>query len=350
MKRQKQGLWLLLLIHIVIGTSYAILTPLWQGHEADYYNVIRFLVTEQRFPTPADYPNGDADIRQATQPPLYFLIAAPIVALFDDAQPVPYGLHPLPLCIGGEGDNSTPYITSKAYNSPFQGSVGAAYSLRLLNVLLTATAVYFTYKTGRNLFANQPTTALIGAAILAFEPVTLQSVIVISNDALLLAACSAILFLCARLLMREQVSRGDIITVIALGISAPLIKLPGWAVLLLSLAALTYPLISQPKNRRILLFGVGLIALLTVVIGLFNYQNYGSVLGRYSVLDSFALSLIQQFDVPWVIIRGVIEQTASDFSSALALVQHCHSSTLVRHSLRCTTSYWFCALLPHSVD
>ena len=61
------------------------------GGEQDYCNVICFLVTEHRLSTESDYPNGDAYPRQATQPPIYFLIGTPVVALMDNVEPVVHG-------------------------------------------------------------------------------------------------------------------------------------------------------------------------------------------------------------------------------------------------------------------
>ncbi|MCZ2095986.1 MAG: hypothetical protein LC121_06880 [Anaerolineae bacterium] len=89
MNRTNRILAALLILNVIIGVSHATLTPLWQYHEPDYYTVIRFLISEHRFPEDADYADHNAAAHQATHPPLYFLITAPIVALFDDAQPVP---------------------------------------------------------------------------------------------------------------------------------------------------------------------------------------------------------------------------------------------------------------------
>src|SRR5664279_3258680 len=84
----------ILLLQLILGAAYSLSIPLWQGHEQDYYTVVRFLAEHGRLPTASDYPDGDAEIRQATQPPLYFLTAYPVVALLDGAQPVPPGTQP----------------------------------------------------------------------------------------------------------------------------------------------------------------------------------------------------------------------------------------------------------------
>lgn len=87
-------LLILLGLHLLLSVGCAVLIPLWQRHEPDYYNVIGFLVTEHRLPTESEYPNGDAYTRQATLPPIYFLMGVSVVALMDNAEPVVYGLNP----------------------------------------------------------------------------------------------------------------------------------------------------------------------------------------------------------------------------------------------------------------
>ncbi len=304
-------LLVLLALQIALGVSYAILTPLWQDHEPDYYNVARFIATERRFPTPADYPEGDAEIRQATQPPLYFLIAAPVVALFDNQQPVPYGVQPVPLCPGVDPASAvvTLYPTNQAYDDPFRGTLAAAYFLRFLNVLFGAAAVVFTYKAGQTLFPKRPVIALAGAAILALEPASLLFVPEISNDSLLLAVCAAQLWLSARVLVERRVAWRTVLLLVVISAAAPLVKLPGWAALAVGFLVLAYRLIFHARGRRALWLGVGLIVGLTAVIAIFNDQQYGNVFGRYSVLATLFSSLQQTANIPPVVIAAVIDQT-----------------------------------------
>lgn len=321
MTRTNRFLAALLILNVMIGVSRATLTPLWQYHETDYYTVIRFLITENRFPEDADYADHNAAAHQATHPPLYFLITAPIVALFDDAQPVPYGHQPIPLCLaGGEQANPvvTQYVTNQAYNTPFRGTVAAAYALRILNVLLGTVAVFFTFKAGQVLFPRQPIIALIGAAILALEPATFQFIWMINNDPLLLAVCAIQLYFMARALTQERLSWLDIVMLIGFSVAAPLVKLPGWASLAMAILVIAYRLVFRSRGRRVLLIALGLIAALTVVLALFNYQTYGSVLGRYSILDSQISSLLQTLNVPWVVVTSVADLTFGEFAGPLA--------------------------------
>src|SRR5262245_11243488 len=127
MLRTNRLLAAILIVQFMMGLASALNTQLWLLHEPDQYNVVRFLINHGRLPTENDYPADDAANLQATQPPLYFLVAAPIVALLDDHQPVPPGTQPDLLCLGGEADNSTQmtYASTPGYDWPLSGTVSA---------------------------------------------------------------------------------------------------------------------------------------------------------------------------------------------------------------------------------
>lgn len=309
--RNRHILTMLILAHLLMGSAVALLMPHWGGHESDYYNVVRLIVSERRLPTAADYPAGDMEIRQASQPPLYFLLAAPIVALFDDGAQIPLGLHPLPFCPGGAGAESlvTPYITDRSYNAPLGGSNSAALLLRLLNVVFGALSVLLVYNASTVMFPGRPAVALIGAAILAFEPVTLQFIPIVSSDALLLLVCAALLWIWARLITMAQPTRLDLVLLIALSFAAPLIKLPGWVALGISILVLIDRALFNRRLRRAFWVGLGVIALITTGIMFFNFSQYGSALGRYSIFTERLASLSSTLTISPVVLTGVFRQT-----------------------------------------
>ncbi|MDX2161417.1 MAG: glycosyltransferase family 39 protein [bacterium] len=318
-RRARPFLIALLIVHVALTSVQAFSLPLWGGHEADYFTVIRFLLREGRLPTADDYPDGDADIRQATQPPIYFLMAAPVVALFDDAQAVPPGVLPILLCPGGDASQrvNIPYLTDRAYNDPTQGAVAAGYALRILNVIFGALAVIFTYQTARTLFPRSPLIALCAAALLALEPMIVQFIPTISNDTLLLMVSAAGLWAAARVLTAPRLRVADLIVLLALGVAAPLIKLPGWAVLALTLLVLVYRVLTAGQYRRILLIGLGGVLVITLAIALFNQAQYGSILGRYAFISDRLANLGETLLVPPVVIIGVFDHTFNELRGSL---------------------------------
>jgi hypothetical protein len=107
---RRPGAWLagIVLLHLLAGGLLIFSRPLWQAHEADFYAVARFLASEGRLPTADDYPPGRADAAQATQPPLWFSLAAPVISLLDRAPVQPLAAqHPPAICIGAEAFNSS---------------------------------------------------------------------------------------------------------------------------------------------------------------------------------------------------------------------------------------------------
>src|SRR6185295_5458856 len=109
---------LILLTYLIIGTLYASQTPRWQvPDEPAHYNYIRQIVTQHTFPVlesgdynqtylseltstgfPPDKPIDSLEYEDH-QPPLYYLVAAPVFILFKGAL-LPLRLFSLLLGVG----------------------------------------------------------------------------------------------------------------------------------------------------------------------------------------------------------------------------------------------------------
>lgn len=312
----------ILLIQAILGTAYALAAPLWREHEADFYTVTRFVVENGRLPTASDYPANDAEIRQATQPPLYFLLAYPVVALLDDGQRVPPGSQPAMICVGDNGANdpAVQYPITTAYIPPVSGAVAGGYGLRLLNLLLGMAATVLTYRAGRVLFPTRPAVALIAAALLAFEGNMIRLYSEISNDTLLVTLSAANVLICAHLAKRLT-PRMIFLLIVTAGL-ALITRLQGWALLafdipFILLVSLIQPHVPLSTRVRRVLIPAGVLLLAGVVVVLFNLIAYGSVLGRYSSLGGSIASAFQNFRPPWVTIVGVANLTYSAYQEPL---------------------------------
>jgi len=149
--------------YVAIGALYATFTPTWQvPDEPAHYNYIRALAEDRRFPIlePGDYDQALLDqLRdqgfppelsiepleyEDHQPPLYYLLAAPVYRLFN----------------------------------------GAVAPLRLLSVLFGAGLLWVAFGTVRALFPAQPALALIAAAFIAFIPQHVAMTAGVNNDGL----------------------------------------------------------------------------------------------------------------------------------------------------------------------
>jgi 4-amino-4-deoxy-L-arabinose transferase-like glycosyltransferase len=147
----------------ILGTLYAVLTPRWQApDEPAHYNYVRHLVDKKRFPI---LQMGDYDqdyLREITterfdpamsidsiryeshQPPLYYVLAAPIYAIF----------------------------------------AGALLPLRLLSVGFGAGLLLAAYRVVKTLSPERSWLALGATAFIAFNPQHIAMTAAVNNDTL----------------------------------------------------------------------------------------------------------------------------------------------------------------------
>ncbi len=183
--------WLLpaiILAYMILATLYAVYTPDWQApDEPAHYNYIKYLAEQHRFPIlkPGDYPAAYleeikherfpqemsiAPIRyEFHQPPLYYVLAVPVYALFG----------------------------------------GALLPLRLLSVVLGALLLLVVSWTVRALVPNRPMLALAATAFVAFLPMHLAMCAAVNNDTLAELLLAVALLLSIRYLKLPGPSLGQ---------------------------------------------------------------------------------------------------------------------------------------------
>ncbi len=153
----------ILVVYLFIGALFALYTPPWQvPDEPAHYNYIRILAEERRLPVleMGDFPAGYLETLKAQrfppempidpiryeshQPPLYYLLAAPLFVL----------------------------------------TGGALVPLRLFSLVLGAGVILLAYTAVRGLFPRQPLLALGTAAFVAFLPQHVAMMAGVNNDSL----------------------------------------------------------------------------------------------------------------------------------------------------------------------
>ncbi len=178
-KPHRTLLILLLAAYLVVGAAYAWLTPAWQvPDEPAHYNYIRQLAERHRLPVmeigdydqtylgrlTAEHFPPELSIERLEyedhQPPLYYLLLAPLYAL----------------------------------------SGGALRLLRLATLLFGAAAVFFTVKLVGELFEGDEGFALFVGGLMAFVPQYIAITAGVNNDALGIALLAAWLWLGMRYL------------------------------------------------------------------------------------------------------------------------------------------------------
>jgi 4-amino-4-deoxy-L-arabinose transferase-like glycosyltransferase len=186
--RTQPARWLLpaiVLIYLILGVLYALYTPDWQApDEPAHYNYIQYVAEQHRFPVlkPGDYPALYLEEIKAAhfppemsitpiryefhQPPLYYLLAAPVYRLFG----------------------------------------GTLLPLRLLSVAMGAVLLLVISWTVQALAPAHPLLAVGATAFVAFLPMHLTFIASANNDTLAELLLATILLLSIRYLRRSMPS------------------------------------------------------------------------------------------------------------------------------------------------
>jgi 4-amino-4-deoxy-L-arabinose transferase-like glycosyltransferase len=180
--------WLTLIVvtYLLVGTLFAVYTPDWQApDEPAHYNYVRYLAKQGRLPVlqHGDYPQDyleeiksqkfpahlsiDPIRYEYHQPPLYYLLAAPIFKLFG----------------------------------------GALLPLRLLSVILGGGLIYVAYRLVVAVCPAQTVLALGTAAFVAFVPMHVAMTAAVNNDTLAELLLALALWGVMRYLRRETEGR-----------------------------------------------------------------------------------------------------------------------------------------------
>jgi len=188
--QERPGRWLLpliVLLYLVWGSLYAVYTPAWQApDEPAHYNYARYVAEQHRFPMlkPGDYPAAYLEEIKAArfppemsidpiryefhQPPLYYVLAVPVYALFG----------------------------------------GALLPLRFLSVALGALLLLVIDWAVEAAIPQRPYLALAATAFVAFLPMHLAMTAAANNDTLAELLLATILLLAIRYL-RQTVLPGN---------------------------------------------------------------------------------------------------------------------------------------------
>ncbi|MGE5602411.1 MAG: glycosyltransferase family 39 protein [Nitrososphaerales archaeon] len=226
---------LILVTYFVLGGLFAVNTPAWQApDEPAHYNYIAYVAENGSFPVLhfGDYPHGYLEQIKAAkfppgmpitsikyeshQPPLYYLLTAPVFALTN----------------------------------------GSLVGLRLLSVLLGAGIVLFAYAIARRAAPSDPAIALAAASVVAFLPQHLATVSQVGNDVLAELLLAAVLFISVQVLDKPD-RPGSLRVYLLLGVLLGMIlvtKTTAYVAIPLALGAVVWRWLQEkPALRRIAL-------------------------------------------------------------------------------------------------
>ncbi|RLC97553.1 MAG: hypothetical protein DRI77_07045 [Chloroflexi bacterium] len=291
----------------VLGVINSIVLPLFEApDEIWHFSFIRVLAADRALPVqPAE--GKDMWLREAGQPPLYYILAAPFIAPLDTSDFPAFArfnvAHPA-VTATSESNAPNVFIHTGREAFPYRGAVLAVHLLRLLTIPWGAATVVGAYLLAREVAPNRPGLALTAAAITAFNPHFVYISSVVNNDATTACLCTFGLWLAIRLdretgfFPKNLVSSG-----IILGL-ALLSKVSALALLPLAALALLLSWWRERDTRALLGRGAIIFGLVALIGGWWygrNWALYGDPLAwnvwlaDIGVQHITLLELIRQF-------------------------------------------------------
>ncbi|HQE93607.1 MAG TPA: glycosyltransferase family 39 protein [Anaerolineae bacterium] len=208
---KKRALYVILLSFTLLGVIYSAIVPIFEASdEVWHYPLVQHIAEHWTLPVqPLEAGVSSGPWRQeASQPPLYYAIAAILTAWIDtgDLEQV---RHLNPHVAAGvatpDGNNVNLVVHNPTVERfPWRGTVLAVHIVRLFSVFLGTWAVYLTWALVRELFPEHPRLALTTAAIHAFTPMYLFISAAVNNDNLVVPLCSLALLMMVRLVKSQE--------------------------------------------------------------------------------------------------------------------------------------------------
>ncbi len=300
------GIAALLLAFLLLGAAYSVVTPIFEApDEIHHFFYVKHIADTGRLPqqslpgqpgTPSGPARLEAWAQEGSQPPLYYTLAAALIAPLSTAgaesllwenEHANLG-DPLHLL------NKNRIVHTDAETWPYRGSVLAIHLARWLSLLLGAATVLVTYLVAGLLLAPdegglpepRPPLGLAAAALLAFTPQFIFMSSAVSNDVLIALLATLGAWISLRGLLRPF-KGWPIVLGLILGLAA-LSKVSGLVLWLLVGIVLLAVGLHRGRIRETLvhlgiIFGIALL-----VAGWWYYRNwrlYGDVTGLGPMLD-----------------------------------------------------------------
>ena len=193
---------LLLIVFVALGVTYSVVTPILEASdEVWHYPVVQYIAAGHGLPVQTPVERPGLWKQQASQPPLYYALAAWLTAWIDTSD-LTLTLRPNPHAAVGmvtpDGNINMVAHDPAREAWPWRGTVLAVHIARLLSVAMGATTVYLTYRLGQEVFPDRPEIGLGAAAINAFTPMFVFISGSVNNDNLVVLLCSLALLIMIR--------------------------------------------------------------------------------------------------------------------------------------------------------
>jgi 4-amino-4-deoxy-L-arabinose transferase-like glycosyltransferase len=282
-----------LVAFVLLGLLYAYAVPIWESpDEWNHFGMAHFInltggLAVQEVGKPNPYGYG----QQGSQPPLYYIVAAALIAPFDRSDYDAVLLRNPHAIIGkpAETGNKNSMLHDQLYPPPLHGTALAVYVVRLFSLALGAVTVAAVYASARLLAPERPGVALLAAGLTAFNPQFIFISASVNNDNLVTALSSVTVWQMLVMLRdgfstRRSFLLGMLIALASLSKLSGLILLP-----VVGLAAL-WVAYRRRDWRGLLIFSAAVGGIWAALAGWWYVRNivlYGELFGTQRMLDIF---------------------------------------------------------------
>ena len=292
MKNMPLPLRWLLIVFVLLALIYNYAVPIWESpDEWNHFGMAQFIGVTGQLPVQIvgeERPYGYG--QEGSQPPLYYAIAAVLIAPFDrsdydDRESNPHAIIGDP----GEIGNKNFMLHDQIYPPNLRGTELAARVVRVFSTLLGAVTVVAVYFSARLLVPDKPNVALLAAGLTAFNPQFIFIASSVNNDNLVTALNSLAIWQMLVMLRDGFDTRRSLILGVLVAL-ASLSKLSGLVLLpVLGLSAL-WIVHRRHDWRGFLTFCAWVGGLWLVLAGWWYARNivlYGELFGTQRMLDIF---------------------------------------------------------------
>ena len=257
----------ILACHLALGVLYSIAVPAWEAHdEWAHYKYVAYVAQQRSLPPPDVRLTDEYKYDEATQPPLYYVLAALPVMLVDTDDGVRPDVNPYFKIATGEGGINAAVHHPEEERFPWRGTMLALYMARWATLLISTAALAAVYRLGRLLAPDRPGIALTALTFAALSPQYLFIGSVVTNDALIAALGCVIAWLGIEVVL-EEFRPGVILALVLSSGLALITKLSAPAMMpfvLLALAVGFLRAVRRSANRRWVWWTTGILVIVSL--------------------------------------------------------------------------------------
>jgi 4-amino-4-deoxy-L-arabinose transferase-like glycosyltransferase len=266
----------------VLALIYAWATPIFEASdELWHFGVVNHIANTGELPVQIIGVETPWE-QEGSQPPLYYLIAAALVAPIDrsdfDAtrQPNPHAIAGIPGAVGNKN-----LVLHDTPHSPLAGTALAVYVARLFSIALSVVTVYAVYRSACIVGDGDRIIALLAAGLTAFNPMFLFITGSVNNDNLVTALNSLVVWHIFIMLQRGFENHRSVVLGLLLGLTA-ISKLSGLVLVPVVALAALWAARRTGNWRGLVTFGALTVLFLLVLAGWWYARNlslYGEFFG-----------------------------------------------------------------------